>query len=182
MSNYIIKTNDDNELYQHGVKGQKWGVRRRQKKLAREKMSKMKEKKKGLVGISNSAARSFYKAQNYKRKADKTNSFKKYRDLNKKSHRATEALHRKTAQLNEKQIKAGRYRIARNRNYRRTALSAVIGTGTGALAMAMGGAFLGVPIAAGAYVTSRYASGGRRYRREQKSYEKFVTKESKPSK
>lgn len=181
MTNYIIKIKDD-ELYHHGIKGQKWGVRRQQKKQAKKDFANMPSKKRGPVDAGNSAARSYFNSQTLIRKADRTRSFAKYRKLNKKAHRLQRLADRKTARLNEAQVKAGRYRIARNRNYRRTALSAVIGTAAGVAAMGLGAAALGVPVAGAAYITSRYASGGRRYRREQISYKKFATKESKPIK
>lgn len=168
------------ELYHYGVLGMKWGVHIAQKKQAVKSMASNKgHKYAGVLDAANSAARSYYKKQNIDRKSDKTNNFNEYKKLQSKSHKLSKIMDQKTARLTEAQVKAGRYRIARNRNYRRTAVSALIGGATGGALVASGAAFIGLPVAAGAYVISRYATGGRRYRREQKSYEKYATAEDK---
>lgn len=64
----------DNELYRHGIKGRKWGVRRVQKKQAKKDFANMPSKKRGLVDAGNSAARSYFNSQNIIRKINLVNN------------------------------------------------------------------------------------------------------------
>lgn len=137
------------ELYHYGVLGMKCGVHRSQKKQDVKSMANNKgHKYAGVLDAANSAARSYYKKQNIDRKSDKTNNFDEYKKFQSKSHKLSKIMDQKTARLTEAQIKAGQYRISRNRNYRRTAVSALIGGTTGGTLIASGLSLVGLPVAA----------------------------------
>ena len=85
----------------------------------------------------------------------------------------------KTASLTDEQVKNGRYRIARNREIRRTAASAFTGGTSGALLIAAGGGFLGIPVAVGAYAGTKLASGGYYYKRQAHNYKNYNVEKNK---
>lgn len=164
MEFYTIPNNE--ELYHHGVKGMRWGVRKAVKKLSERrayKKAKTKEyqenkapKRYGMFDPANSAARTYYRQQ-------RTNNFQTYKKQGYK-------LDLKQARLNDDQIKAGRYRVAKARNFKRKTLSGVVGTTAGAALIASGAGVVGVPVAAAVSVATNYISGGHYYSRQQRAY------------
>lgn len=148
------------ELYHHGIKGMKWGVRRSEKPSS----GKTKEYRKdgspnrGLVNAANSAARTYYRKE-------RTSNFKTYRNQEKK-------LDLKVARLTDEQVKNGRYRVARARNIKRKTISALTGTVAGVALMSSGAAFVGIPIGAAVGVGTNLASGGRYYAKQKQAYGK----------
>lgn len=156
---------DTNEfyIYHHGVKGQKWGVRRYQNSDGSLTDA-------GKKRYSNKAARGYYKVQNLQRKQSGVESFKEYQKLGTKINRIQSQLDITTSKLSKADINAGRQRIARNRDLRRMAASALAGTATGAIMIATGAGALGIPIAAGGYTFTRLATGGRYYKKQSQAY------------
>lgn len=151
-------------LAHYGILGMKWGVRRTPAQLGHEPNKKIKK-------AENSAARTYYKRE-------RTKNFQEYRKQEAK-------LDLKVASLNESQIAAGRYRVAKARNMRRKALSAVVGTAAGAALIASGaGAVAALAVPTAALVTNK-ASGGSYYARQQKAYgktrEKYQKKDDEKS-
>lgn len=160
-------------LYHFGIKGMKWGVRKKQessgngqksmRKIKRETLKsyrKDKGPKRGkFLNAANSAARSYFRA-------DKTRSFKTYRDQEKKKTL-------KEARLTESQVKNGRYRVARARSIKRNVAAVAVSTAAGAALVASGGA-LALPYAAvavgGGTAGLHFATGAHYYGRQRKAY------------
>lgn len=168
MSDYFIH---NGELYHHGVKGMKWGVRKKiatalspkthatayaKKRELKKQYAKDKGARRGLVNAANSAARTYYRKE-------RTKDFQKYR----KQHNKLEL---KMARLTDEQIKNGRYRVARARNIKRKALSVALAGGAGAALIASGAAAIGVPLAVGGTVGLNFATGGRYYAKQKRAY------------
>lgn len=153
---------NNSELYHHGVKGMKWGIRkavkqygerRAARKAARKKLAQQRAKTRGprrfkVLNASNSAARSFYRKE-------RTGNFKTYR----KQERRQSV---KEARLTQDQINAGRYRVARFRNIAIKSISAATGVGASLLLGNPAGILLAPAVNA--------ASGGMYYSRQQRAY------------
>ena len=153
---------NNSELYHHGVKGMKWGIRkavkqygerRAARKAARQKLAQQRAKTRGprrfkVLNASNSAARSFYRKE-------RTGNFKTYR----KQERRQSV---KEARLTQDQINAGRYRVARFRNIAIKSISAAAGAGAALLLGNPAGILLAPVVNA--------ASGGMYYSRQQRAY------------
>ena len=195
---------DTNELCHFGIKGQKGGIRRFQnkngslteqgkkrysdssgsrtssrKKAGEDARSTQGEVKRYGKDAANSAARTYYRIQNLQKKQGKVDSFREYRDLGEKIAKKQSHLDLKTASLTDEQVKNGRYRIARNREIRRTAASALTGGASGAMLIAAGGGFLGIPVAAGVYAGTKLASGGYYYKRQAYNYKNYNVEKNK---
>jgi hypothetical protein len=168
MPDYFIH---NGELYHHGVKGMKWGVRKKiattlapkthtttysRKKELKKQYAKDKGARRGLVNAANSAARTYYRM-------DRTKDFQTYRKQQKK-------LDLKMARLPEEQVKNGRYRVARARNIKRKTLSVALAGGAGAALTAAGAAAIGIPLAVVGTVGLNYATGGRYYAKQKRAY------------
>lgn len=117
---------------------------------------------------ANSAARAHYKA-------DRTSDFNKYK-------KSTSKRDRKEGNLNESQIKSGRYRVARARSIKRNVASVAIGSlagaGTLAAVAATGGAALpGILAAVGSTsatsAIAHFKTGAHYYGKQRKSYKKY---------
>lgn len=162
-------------LIHHGVKGMKWGVRKKEessgssntnhtKKISKkERLSEYKSdkgpKSNAFTNASNSAARSFFKAE-------RTKSFNTFRKAN--SERTL-----KEASLTESQIKNGRYRVARARSIKRTVLTTwgSLGLGTLAGAASGGAALLVTPaVATAAAIPLNFITGAHYYGKQRKAY------------
>lgn len=157
-----------NYICHHGVKGQKWGVRRYQNEdgslTAAGKKRKASEVKKSFrtsrktdpktdflkLNRANSAARTYYKRE-------KTHNFEKYKSRNAQ-------LDKKISGLSKDQIENGRYRVARARNIKRKTLSVLTATG---VTLATGGI---VPLGILAGVGMNYISGGHYYQSQSATY------------
>lgn len=114
----------DYELYHHGVKGMKWGIRRDRKKsstLKSYRTSRKNDPKTDVLKINrpNSAARSYYRGE-------RTHSFTTYK-------KQQSIMNQKISGLTKAEIENGRYRVARARNIKRKAASGVMGVAVGAL-------------------------------------------------
>lgn len=161
------------ELYHHGVKGMKWGIRKKDSRVAKKLKSysdTSNDPKTDFLKINrpNSAARNYYRAQRAK-------TFITYR-------KNTAIMDRKISGLSKEQIENGRYRVSRARNIRRKILSGATGSAAG---IATAGALLGpgataamIPVAllmgpaGGALVGAgmNYVTGGHYYQRESATY------------
>lgn len=118
----------DENLYlaHHGIKGQKWGVRRYQNEdgsltaKGREKYGKQ-------------SARKYYKINRLQRAQETTGSFRRYRHLQKKIRKTSTREDRKEALLSETDINKGRAHIAKSRVTRRKirAIGSAAATGIG---------------------------------------------------
>lgn len=169
-----------NENYQEdylehfGVPGMKWGVRKsgntasaKSKRTLSEKVKDNKETRIGyrtdkgptryhMFNAANSAARTYYRKE-------RTGDFRKYRKAERK-------LDLKEARLTTKEIKNGRYRVARARNIKRKTLSSVAGTSAGIALISAGAGALGIPVGVAVGVATNYASGGHYYSRQSSAY------------
>ena len=165
----------DDELKHYGVKGMKWGVRRKrdggssgskkpskrseQKATAKDlKKSYRKSDERRVKRASNSAARTYFKQE-------RTNDFGTYKKMGSK-------LDLKTASLTESQVKNGRYRVARFRNIASKTISGMAGSTAGILAVSSGAAFIGVPAALAVAGLTNYATGGTYYSKQSRAYGK----------
>ena len=156
----------------HGVKGQKWGVRRYQNSdgtltAAGKKRAQKQAIKSTLKGYrtsrktdpktdflklnrANSAAREYYRAE-------RTNSFKYYK------HRKRN-LDMKVSGLSKDQIENGRYRVSRARNIKRKAVAGMTGA---TVTLLTGG---NVALGALAGVGMNYLNGGHYYQGQSATY------------
>lgn len=147
-----------------GVKGMRWGVRKQrepsinQQRRALQKSYRKDGKGTPVKKTSNSAARSYFKA-------DKTGNFATYR-----KHTKKQAL--KEAKLTGDQVSSGRYRVARARNIKRKVASATLGAAATVALAATGMAAVGAVLGAGVAVGTNLASGGRYYAKQSKAYGK----------
>lgn len=162
-------------LCHYGVPGMKWGQhlmnrweqsRENKRAIKAEKKATLKSyrtdkgPRSGLVNASNSAARSYYRAQN-------TGNFKTYR-------KETAAADRKEASLSTNQVKGGRYRVARARNIKSkvatVAVGSLVGATTAAAVTATGGLVIAASLGIAAAAGTRQATHGSYYAKEQKAY------------
>ena len=99
---------NQNELYHHGILGQKWGQRRYQNSdgtLTPE----------GRKRYGRAVARKDYKINRLQRRQEKTNSFNEYRNLDKRIRKVKTRRDRKKQGLTQKDIETGRKQVARFR-------------------------------------------------------------------
>lgn len=156
---YLVHT----QLQHWGIKGMKWGVRRYQNEDGSLTDA-------GRRRQSNKAARMYYKIESDKKKQSKEKNFQEYQKQGTKINKQIAKLDLKTAGISKKEIEAGRYRISRNRELRRTAIGAITGTAIGAAAIASGMIAVGIPAAAIGYGTTKLATGGYYYKKQRKAY------------
>lgn len=148
------------ELYHHGVKGMKWGIRKDRKlanKMKSYRTSRKTDPKTDFLKINrpNSAARNYYHAQ-------RTPIFKEYK-------RQTHLMDRKISGLTKAQIENGRYRVARARNIKSKALSGLLAAGVGAATVGSAGV-AALPLAGLTAVGANYLTGGFYYAGESATY------------
>ena len=136
-----------NYLAHHGVKGQRWGVRRYQNYDGT--LTDAGRKKFGVK-----TARKFYRVNRLQRKQERTNSFKKYRRLDKKIRKTSTRMERASHMVSKKDIEAGRARVASFREKRNLTIAAaaplisvgamfVAGPGAGVLTLPISAAITG---------------------------------------
>lgn len=130
---------DNTYLCHHGVKGMHWGVRRYQ-----NSDGSYTDKGKNKYGIQ--AARKYYKLNRLQRKQENTESFSKYRRLDKKMRRVKTRYDRKVAGLDNKSIEKGR-RIVASRRATAKKIGLVANTAAFSLGVATIGSF-GLPVMA----------------------------------
>lgn len=136
-------------LAHHGVKGQKWGVRRYQNEDGSYTDA-------GRVRYGKQAARKYYKIDRLKRKQENTESFSKYRHLDKKIRKVQTRYDRKVAGLTSTDIDKGRLAVS---SFRASSRVNVLSLGAG---MITGGALLVASSGAAAipYAAIASAAGG----------------------
>lgn len=106
-----------NYLAHHGVKGQRWGVRRYQN--ADGSLTNAGRKKYGVK-----VARKYYKLNRLQRKQENTSDFKKYRKLQKKMRKTSTRMDRASHMVSKKDIEAGKAKVASFRKMRNITLAA----------------------------------------------------------
>lgn len=121
----------------------------------------------------NSAARDFYRTE-------RTNDFNKYRKYERRKNL-------KEARLSSKDVKSGRYRVAKARSIKRNAASvamgALVGTGAAAAITASGGtaALALMPIIGASSLTTlgaHFGTGAHYYGKQRKAYKKGLKRAS----
>lgn len=129
-------------LAHHGVKGQKWGVRRFQ-----NEDGSLTDK--GVKRYSTKAARLYYKAERNKIKQDKANTFYEYKKAGKKARKASAKSDRVSAGLSKQAVDKGRLKVASSRNlkFKAASVASAAATGVGIAAVAASGA-AAAPLAA----------------------------------
>lgn len=148
------------ELYHHGVKGMKWGIRKDKRvsnKLKSYRTSRKTDPKTDFLKVNrpNSAARSYFRTK-------RTLSMRTYQHQ-------SDVMERKIVGLSKDQIENGRYRVARARNIKRKTVSALLGVG--ATAATVGTAGVAAPIVGGIVgVGANYITGGHYYQRQSAAY------------
>lgn len=106
-----------NYLVHHGVKGQRWGVRRYQN--ADGSLTDAGRKKYGIK-----VARKYYKLNRLQRKQENTSDFKKYRKLQKKMRKTSTRMDRASHMVSKKDIEAGKAKVASFRKMRNITVAA----------------------------------------------------------
>lgn len=132
MNNIYIKYSD--ELYHHGIKGQRWGVRRYQNADGTLTTA-------GKAKFGKKVARKYYRINRLQRKAERTNSFSDYRKIQKKIRKTSTRMDRSSRMVSKSDIEAGKAKIAsfrRNRNITIAAAAPLISAGAIAVAGPLG--------------------------------------------
>ena len=147
------------ELYHHGVKGMKWGIRRdrRVSNKLKSYRDKSKDPKTDFLKINrpNSAARSYYRQH----KAKTMSTYLKQSTI----------MDKKIVGLSKDQIENGRYRVARARNIKRKTLSALLGVGAGVASIPVAGPG-SVAIGGAVAVGANFVTGGHYYQGQSAAY------------
>lgn len=109
-------------LAHHGVKGQKWGVRRYQNEDGSYTDA-------GRVRYGKKVARKYYKIDRLERKRENTHStFGQYQRAGKSIRKTRTRMDRASQGLTQRDIELGRQRVASFRNKRKTVTSIMSGT------------------------------------------------------
>lgn len=153
----------ENELYHHGVKGMKWGVRHDKDRAAVKaktktyRTSRKDDPKTDFLKVNrpNSAARNYFRSQT-------TPNFQTYK-------KQTAIMDKKISGLSKAQIENGRYRVARARNIKRKTVSALLGAGVGVATVGTAGV-AAVPLAAMVGVGANFVTGGHYYQGQSATY------------
>lgn len=163
----------DEALYHHGVKGQKWGVRRYQNEDGSYTEA-------GRLKYGKQAARKYYKIDRLERKRENTHiTFGQYQRAGKSIRKTRTRYDRKIQGLSQRDIEVGRQRVASFRSKRKTvtaiASSAALVAGMGVVAsmnpvgipmVVLGGSGLGSSLNRKIY----YSEEARRYKKGHGSF------------
>lgn len=134
MEAIYIKHTAEDELYHHGVLGMHWGVRRYQNTDGSLTPA-------GKAKYGKKVARKYYRINRLQRKAEKTESFKDYRKIQKKIRKTSTRMDRASHMVSKSDIEAGKAKIAtfrRNRNITIAAAAPLISAGAIAVAGPLG--------------------------------------------
>ena len=159
---------DNTFLCHHGVKGQKWGVRR-----YRNEDGSYTDK--GRKRYSNQEARRYYKINRLQRKQERSKSFKEYQNLDRRIRKVQTRYDRRASGLSESDINAGRRRIASSRVMRKKVGAITSAAATAAGIAVLGPTLLGVGVStAGAIGTAAALSRLPYYQMESSTYKRKV--------
>lgn len=106
-----------NSLSHHGIKGQKWGVRRYQNEDG--SLTDAGKKKYGVK-----VARKYYRINRLQREQENTSSFKKYRKYDKKIRKTATRMDRASHMVSKAEIEAGKAKVASFRKKRNITVAA----------------------------------------------------------